>query len=164
MHAEPKHKETGGYSANIESHMANVHKDFHGCFSFGLKFLLDNYGPEEMEEYLRRLARTVYAPLIESVRTRGLQALEDHWRHIMSLEDVDFEIHFTDDGTLVLDVKKCPAISHMRARGYEVCARFCEATRIVNDEICRRAGYVSEVEYDQENACCTQRFRKEADR
>ena len=80
MHAEPKHKETGGGSANIVSLMANVHKDFHGCFSFGLKFLLDNYGPEEMEEYLRRLARTVYAPLIESVGDRGLPALQDHWR------------------------------------------------------------------------------------
>lgn len=164
MRAEPKHKEIGGCSANMESLMANVHKDFHGCFSFGLEFLLENYGQEEMEEYLRRLARTVYAPLIESVRDRGLQALEEHWRNVMALEEADFDLHSAYDGTLVLEVKQCPAITHMRERGYEVCRRFCEATRIVNDEICLRAGYVSEVEYDQESACCTQRFRKEADR
>lgn len=164
MLAEPKHKESRGCSANIESLMANVHKDFHGCFSFGLKFLLDNYGPAEMEEYLRRLARTVYAPLIESIRDRGLSAFQDHWRNVMSLEGADFDLHFTDDDGLVLEVKQCPAIAHMRARGYEVCSRFCEATRIVNDEICRQAGYISEVEYDQENASCTQRFRKEAGR
>lgn len=144
--------------------MPNIHKDFHGCFSFGLKFLLDNYGEAEMEEYLRRLARNAYAPLIESLRTRGLPALQDHWQHIMSLEETDFDLRFTNDDTLVLEVKTCPAISHMRERGYGVCSRFCEATRIVNDEICRQAGYVSAVDYDQESASCTQRFRKEADR
>jgi hypothetical protein len=141
--------------------LPNVHKDFHGCFSFGLKFLLENYGPAEMEEYLRRLARSVYAPLIESLRSRGLPALEDHWRNVMSIEEADFELSL-NDGTLVLEVRECPAITHMRARGYEVCSRFCEATRIVNDEICRLAGFHSETEYDQENARCIQRFRKEA--
>ena len=144
--------------------MANIHKDFHGCFSFGLTFLLDSYGPDEMEEYLRRLARTAYAPLIDSLRMRGIPALRDHWQTIMELEGADFDLGFIDDDTLVLEVGKCPAITHMRARGYGVCGRFCEATRIVNDEICLRAGYVSEVEYNQENASCTQQFRKEADR
>ncbi len=144
--------------------MPNVHKDFHGCFSFGLKFLLENYGPAEMQEYLRRVARTVYAPLIESIRDRGLPALEDHWRAVMSIEEADFDLHFTDDDRLVLQVRECPAITHMQARGYKVCPRFCKATRIVNDEICRRAGYISEITYDQDTASCTQRFRKEADR
>lgn len=144
--------------------MANVHKDFHGCFSFGLKFLLDNYGEAEMEAYLRRLARNAYAPLIDALRLRGLPALQDHWQNIMTLEGAEFDLRFTNDDTLVLEVKQCPAIAHMRARGYEVCPRFCEATRIVNDEVCRRAGYSAEVEYDRENASCTQRFRKEADR
>lgn len=144
--------------------MPNIHKDFHGCFSFGLKFLLDNYGEAEMEEYLRRLARNAYAPLIESLRMRGLPALQDHWQRIMSLEEADFDLRFTNDDTLVLEVKRCPAISHMRERGYGVCSRFCEATRIVNDEICSQAGCASEVDYDQERASCTQRFRKEAGR
>jgi len=143
--------------------MPNVHKDFHGCFSFGLKFLLDNYGPAEMEEYFRRMASNVYRPLIESIRLRGLPALQDHWQNIMTLEEADFDIGFTNDDTLVLEVRKCPAIAHMRSHGYEVCSRFCEVTRIVNDEICRQSGCVSEVEYDQENAHCVQRFRMEAE-
>ena len=144
--------------------MLNVHKDFHGCFSFGLKFLLDNYGEGEMEEYLLRLARNAYAPLIESLRLRGLPALQDYWQNIMSLEEADFDLRFANDDILVLEVRACPAIAHMWEQGYDVCRRFCEATRVVNGEICRRAGYASEVDYDQEDASCVQRFMREADR
>lgn len=142
--------------------MPSIHKDFHGCFSLGLKFLLENYGAGEMEEYLRRLARNAYAPLIEAVRKRGLSALKEHWQLVMSVEEADFDLRFTSDDILVLEVKKCPAISHMIARGYNICSHFCEATRIVNDEICRQAGCVSEVTHNQEKASCVQRFRMEA--
>jgi len=141
--------------------VANVHKDFHGCMSFGLKFLEENFGPAELEEYLRRLARNVYAPLIESLRLRGLPALRDHWNSIMSLEDADFDLRLSDD-VLVLEVCKCPAIHHMKERGYTIAEHFCESTRVVNDEICRQAGYSASVEYDQENGRCVQKFRKEA--
>jgi hypothetical protein len=141
--------------------LANVHKDFHGCLSFGLKFLEQNFGPSELEEYLRRLARNVYAPLIESLRLRGLPALHDHWNNIMSLEDADFDLRLSDD-LLVLEVRTCPAIHHMKERGYKIAEHFCESTRIVNDEICRQAGYSASVEYDQESGRCVQKFRKEA--
>lgn len=141
--------------------MPNVHKDFHGCLSYGLQFLLDYYGPEEMEEYLRRLGRNVYSRLIQDMRARGLQALYDHWHRIMTLEAADFRLQFTESGELLLEVRRCPAISHMQYRGYLICDRFCDATRIANDEICRCAGYVAETEYDQANGRCVQRFRKE---
>jgi len=144
--------------------MANVHKDFHGCLSYGLKFLAENYGPAEVEAYLRRVARNVYSPLIESLRERGLPALRDHWNNIMSLEGAEFDLHSANDDVLVLEVRRCPAVHHMRERGYEVWDQFCESTRIVNDEICRRAGYSSSTEYDQQNGRCVQRFRKEAGR
>lgn len=137
--------------------MANVHKDFHGCLSFGLKFLKENYGRKEVAAYLRRVARTVYAPLIESLKAEGLPALREHWQRIMTLEDADFRLHLDDD-VLILEVRKCPAIHHMRTHGYEVAPNFCESTRIVNQEICRQAGFRSSIEYDQEHGRCIQRF------
>jgi hypothetical protein len=146
----------------LRQDMPNVHKDFHGCMSFGLGFLADNYGPAEMEEYLRRVARNVYAPLIESLRTRGLQALYDHWNSVMTLEGADFELNLASYGALVLEVRKCPAIHHMKERGYPIAEHFCESTHIVNDEICRQAGYRASVEYDQASGRCIQRFWREA--
>lgn len=140
--------------------MANVHKDFHGCFSYALKFLYEEFGFSEMEEYLRRIARNVYAPLIESLRSRGLPALKKHLENVMLLEEADFDLQYKGSN-LLLTVKKCPALHHMRARGYEVFERFCESTRIVNEEICRQAGYKATVKYDQLKGTCTQCFQKE---
>lgn len=137
--------------------MANIHKDFHGCLSFGLKFLAENYGRSEVEAYLRRVARNVYGPLIESLKAEGLPALYEHWSKIMTLEEADFHLHL-DDGVLILEVSKCPAIQHMREHNYEIAPNFCEATRVINHEICRRAGFRSSVEYDQAHGRCTQRF------
>ena len=143
--------------------MPTVHKDFHGCLSCGLKFLAENYGRAEVEAYLRRVARNVYSPLIESLRRQGLSALRNHWDNIMALEGADFDLSL-ENGVLVLEVRRCPAIHHMKAHDYEVCEHFCESTRIVNDEVCRQAGYASSTEYDQEDGRCVQRFWKEADK
>ena len=137
--------------------MTNVHKDFHGCMSFGLKFLAENYGPAELEAYMRRVARNVYAPLIQRLRSQGLPALAVHFRRILTLEDADFRL-YADDDVLILEVRECPAIHHMKARGYEIAPNFCESTRIINDEISRRAGYSTSTEYDQATGRCTQRF------
>ncbi|MDI6828830.1 MAG: hypothetical protein QME62_10130 [Armatimonadota bacterium] len=140
--------------------MTNLHKDFHGCFSYGLKFLESEFGFSEVEEYLRRIARNVYAPLIEALRTQELSALKEHWEKIMTIEEADFDLWFEDD-VLVLQVRKCPALHHIRERGYEVYERFCETTRIINEEICRQAGYKATVQYNQEQGTCIQRFQKE---
>ena len=44
-----------------------------------------------------------------------------------------------EDGILVLTVKRCPAITHMRENGYTIADHFCEHTRIVNEAVCTTA-------------------------
>jgi hypothetical protein len=108
---------------------------------------------------LTRLADTVYAPVVRDLQEHGLPALERHWRRIMDLEAAEYALEMDGD-TLVLDVHRCPAISHMQTHGYRISGHFCEHTRIVNEAICYRAGYVATVEYDQAKGRCVQRFRK----
>ncbi|MBM4045119.1 MAG: hypothetical protein FJ279_08395 [Planctomycetes bacterium] len=134
-----------------------VHKDFHGAMSYGLTFLQRQYGDREMEDYLRQVGRVVYSPLSRALRERGLVALEEHWRRIFTLEGGDFDLRYEGEA-LVLEVRRCPAIHHMRQRGYHVADRYCEHTRLVNDEICRAAGYQASVQYDQAAGRCIQRF------
>lgn len=138
----------------------SVHKDFHGVLSYCIQHIYERYGEREMEECLRQIARNVYKPLIEALRSEGLPALERHWRRIYTLEGSDFELHYEGDA-LILKVKRCPALMHMRSRGYKIFERYCEHTRIVNEEICRLAGYASSVVHDQGKERCTQRFWKE---
>ncbi|HOD51572.1 MAG TPA: hypothetical protein PKY01_18170 [Candidatus Hydrogenedentes bacterium] len=137
--------------------MANVHKDFHGALSFGIQFLDEQYGMAGLEEFFTRAAKAVYAQLIKNLRERGLEALKEHWDTVFGLEDGDFETRY-EDGVLVLDVRTCPAVHHMRANNYRVADHFCEHTRIVNEAICAGAGYACSVEYDQEAGRCVQRF------
>ncbi|NIA15946.1 MAG: hypothetical protein GWP08_17930 [Nitrospiraceae bacterium] len=141
--------------------MSNVHKDFHGALSFGLQFLDDAYGPEDVQDFLGGLADTVYKPLVNAIRLRGLDALREHWQTVFDLEDGEIEWHDAD-GTLELHVLRCPAITHMQAHGYAIADHFCEHTRIVNEAVCRAAGYEAEVEYDQAQGRCVQRFRRAA--
>lgn len=140
--------------------MANVHKDFHGAFSYGIQFIMQSYGMEGLKAYLEKLADTVYAPLVKGLRDEGLSSLRAHWNHIFTLEGGKFELRNEGD-TLVLDVHECPAIAHMKKQGYTIDPNFCEHTRILNEAICARAGYRSSVDYNQAEGRCVQRFWKE---
>lgn len=139
--------------------MANVHKDFHGAFSYGIQFVIENYGLDGLRAYLERLADTVYAPLVKALEVEGLVALRDHWDRIFALEGGKYELR-EEGEALVLEVRECPAIAHMKQQGYAIDPHFCEHTRILNEAICSRAGYRSAVEYDQAAGRCVQRFWK----
>ena len=140
--------------------MANVHKDFHGALKVGLDYLRERYGPAEATAFLERLGRTVYAPLIADLRERGLDALAEHWRRVFDLEEGECELT-REDRALVLTVTKCPAVAHMRAKGTPVTRAFCESTRVVNETICREAGYACSLQFGPGPAQCVQRFWKE---
>lgn len=140
--------------------MANVHKDFHGALSYGIQFLVDNYGLEGLQKYLDGLSSSVYAPLVKDLEEQGLDALRKHFDEIFTLEKGKFEFR-EEDNALVFDVKECPAIAHMKAQGYEISPHFCEHTRMLNEAICTKAGYQSSVDYNQEEGRCVQRFWKE---
>ena len=139
---------------------SGVHKDFHGILSYCIQHIYEKYGEQEMVECLRQVARNVYGPLTKALRKDGLSALERHWRNIFTIEEADFELYYEDD-MLVLNIRKCPAIGHMKSRGYKIFKEYCEHTRIANEEICRLAGYACSVAYNQERGCCLQRFWKE---
>ncbi|HOE10051.1 MAG TPA: hypothetical protein PLQ35_06430 [bacterium] len=137
--------------------MPNVHKDFHGTLSLGLDFLQKNYGAEGTREFLTGLAETVYAPLVEEIKKRGLDALREHWENIFSLEEGEIALRI-EDNVLILEVHKCPALHHIKEHGYTTSSNFCEHTRITNEGICHAAGYECSVEYDQDRGRCVQRF------
>ena len=141
----------------------NLHKDFHGALSFSVRYLRERYGEKELRLYLKQVARNVYGPLVARVRKGGLKALRDHWRRVFTVEGGKFRQTLRGD-TLVLEVKECPAIAHMRKNGYEVDRSFCLTTAVVNEEICRRAGLGFEVEYDTVHGRCVQKFHRRARR
>lgn len=134
-----------------------IHKDFHGAMSVGLEYLYKEYGKKEMENYLREVARNVYKPLSHKISKYGLSALYEHWNRIFTVEGAEFLLYYKNRA-LVLEVKKCPAIRHMKIHKYHIFKYFCEHTRIINEEICSQSGYQCSIDYNQNNGCCIQRF------
>ena len=118
-----------------------LHKDFHGAISLGFIHLRECYGKDLLKEYWERLGRTCYRDLVEDIKERGLEALADHWKRIFTAEDGKFSLRYDGD-VLVLEVHECPALSHMRSKGYVVDVGFCEHTEVVNSAICREAGHL----------------------
>ena len=140
--------------------MAGLHKDFHGYHNFILRHVEMRYGREFMVEGLRRIGQNVYSPVAERLAREGLAYFAEYWKDIFDLEGGEYEIALQDD-RLVLTVKKCPALCYIRGKNWPVAGAFCEHTRIINEEICRTAGYRCSVEYDQEKGSCVQTFWKE---
>lgn len=135
-----------------------MHKDFHGSLSIGLDYLMENYGEESVREYLHRFTTTYYAPLIEALKSRGLSALKEHFDKIYTAEGAHVDIDFSDD-ELVLNVAACPAVTHIRGRGYPVSKLFYETSRTVNRALCEGTPFAFElIEYDEETGQSIQRF------
>ncbi|MFI4913091.1 MAG: hypothetical protein ACIAQZ_15640 [Sedimentisphaeraceae bacterium JB056] len=136
-----------------------LHKDFHGALCYAIKYLEDNYGTESVEEYLQQVARTYYKPLTDELKANGLQVLENHWNDIFNREDGEFELGY-EGKTLVLKVDDCPAVSHLKKRGLFYTDNFCLTTKIVNETICKDAGFCCSCNYISGEGKCVQKFWK----
>jgi len=137
-----------------------LHKDFHGALSAGIDYLDQRYGEQAVRDYLRQFALAFYAPLREALRRRGLEVLREHFERLYAAEDGQVRVRATDD-ELVLEVAACPAVTHMRERGYAVARLFHETTKAVNEAICEGSDFAAElVEYDPQTGRSVQRFHR----
>ena len=135
-----------------------LHKDFHGGLSGGIEYLHRNYGEQAVREYLRKFAKSFYAPLREALKQRGLAALRDHFEKLYRIEGGKIQITFSED-EMIMNVDSCPAVMHMREHGYPVAELFCETTKTVNEAICEGSDFAAElVEYDSQTGRSVQRF------
>lgn len=136
-----------------------LHKDFHGALCYAIKYLDETFGPNKTKKYLQQVAKTYFAPLTEALQRDGLSVLKKHFEHIFTLEGGEFD--FKDaDNTLVLEVKKCPAILHLIEKGQLFTERYCESTVVVNETVCEAAGYQCSCQYEPGQGACVQKFWK----
>ena len=139
-----------------------LHKDFHGALSGGITYLEKTYGAEAVREYLRQFGRVFYAPLRADLKARGLEALKEYFEKIYEIEGGEIDVTISQD-EMTLEVKACPAVTHMRKAGYPVAELFGETTRTVNEAICEGTGFSAElVEYDSDTGHSVQRFQRKA--
>jgi hypothetical protein len=136
-----------------------IHKDFHGLLNYGLKYLEENYGRKAVEDYLVQVANNVYGGLSKRIKNLGLKVLVKYLRSIFDLEEAEYKIHIRDR-RFILEIQRCPALEHMRKRGYPVMKRFCECDRVINEAICQNAVIECKIKYNQKKGSCLQEFWK----
>ena len=135
-----------------------LHKDFHGALSVAIEYIHERYGEQAVRDYLWQFARSYYAPLTVEVNRRGLAALAEHFRRVYEIEGGEVNVSLSED-ELVLKVRECPAVMHMRRRGYPVARLFRETIATVNRAICHGTPFEAELsEYDERTGRSVQRF------
>jgi hypothetical protein len=135
-----------------------LHRDFHGALSSALIYLEKRFGPEAVAEYLASFAEVFYQPLREELRSEGLTAIADHLQDVYGEEGAEVQVELTAD-ELVARVDACPAVTHMRTRGYEVSPLWHQTLTAVNEAICDGSGYTFELlDYEPETGASVCRF------
>jgi hypothetical protein len=137
-----------------------LHRDFHGALSTGIAFLESRYGAEEVREYVRQFARKFYAPLIREIQRKGLSALRVHLERVYAAEGAEIGITFSED-EMLLEVPRCPAVTHMRSHGYAVAPLFFETSRTLYEALCDGSPFAAEwLKYDPETGRTRVRFSR----
>ena len=139
-----------------------LHKDFHGALSLAIDYLDRNYGEQAVRSYLRQFARSYYSELTRQIVERGLIALAKHFQRIYEIEGGSASIRLSDTGNeLFVEVEQCPAVAHMRRRGFKIASLFVETTRTVNAALCEGTPFEYELlEYDPETGRSVERFQR----
>jgi len=139
-----------------------LHKDFHGALSLAIDYLDRNYGEEAVTAYLRQFTRSYYSELIKQIAERGLIALAEHFRQIYEIEGGSASIRLSDTGDeLFVEVEQCPAVAHMRRRGFKIARLFVETTKTVDETLCEGTPFECDLlEYDPDTGRSRERFRR----
>ena len=130
------------------------HPDFHSSMNMGIHYVGENYGMQEVREYLIRYTENVYGNLIEDIKVRGLHAVEDKIKDTYEKEKAmdALETELSLDGKeLKVTIKYCPAVKHLKATGRDVSFWYRYTTEVVMETLANSVGYTFEMEAYDEN-------------
>lgn len=115
--------------------------DFYFAIHAMFRHLHDCYGKEALVDYWQCLGREFYARRSQRWNEGGPEAIAADWREYFALEP-QAEIELTTSREeVLLDVKVCPAIKHLRDCGRDIVPYFCEHCDYVCGAMAEAAGY-----------------------
>ena len=134
------------------------HPDFHGALSAAIEYLDLRYGEQAVRDYLRRFTTCYYSPLRSALQKSGLAALKEHFEGLYQREGGKIDVTLSEN-ELLITVRACPAVTHMRKRGYHVARLFHETTKTVNEALCEGTAFSAQlVQYDPQTGRSVVRF------
>jgi hypothetical protein len=130
--------------------------DFYFAINATFRFLLGKLGLEGLRRYWRDLGTSYFAPVTARWQGGGLPAIAEYWRAFFAAEPgAEVTVEQTAD-RVTLQVRRCPAIAHLRAHGREIVPCFCQHCYFIGEAMAAPAGFTARVTGG--NGACTQTF------
>lgn len=130
--------------------------DFYFGINATFRFIKGEFGMEGLVEYWRALGRDYYGPVTKLWADQGLPGVAGYWKEFFQREPGSEVEVAVESGRVVLDVKTCPAIAHLRKHGRSVEREFCQHCYYVSQAMAEPAGL--EVRVQGGNGACRQEF------
>ena len=130
--------------------------DFYFALNATFRFIERKLGKDGLRRYWQDLGTRYYAPVTANWNAGGLLAVADYWRAFFKAEpgaEVTVE-QLTD--AVVIEVKTCPIIKHLRDNQRAIMPDFCEHCYFVSEAMAQPAGLCARISGG--NGRCTQRF------
>jgi hypothetical protein len=130
--------------------------DFYFAINATFRFIRQRLGYEGLVRYWEDLGRSYLKPVHERWRAGGMPAITAYWRAFFAAEPGG-NVKVEESGnTVVLHVRVCPAIAHLRAGGRKILPEFCHHCYHISEAAAHEAGYTIRVKGGA--GCCTQTF------
>jgi hypothetical protein len=132
--------------------------DFYFAINATFRFILKRFGAAQLRRYWTALGSNYMAPVSAGWRQQGLPGVAEYWRAFFRAEPgAEVEVICTND-TVVLEVRQCPAIAHLRKHKREIVPCFCQHCYFLGEATAAPAGLTVRVEGG--NGRCRQTFLK----
>jgi hypothetical protein len=130
--------------------------DFYLAINATFRFILGRFGVEGLRRYWREMGESYYRPVTERWNRDGLRGVADYWRAFFAAEPGADVVVSEKESEVRLEVRRCPAIAHLRAQGREIVPCFCQHCYFVSEAMAEPAGLT--VRVSGGNGACVQRF------
>ena len=137
-----------------------LHRDFHQSVDIGLIYIGDKFGDIAVTQYLTQAAKNFYAPLIESIKSKGLAVLDAHIKDIYAREEAsDAVITRLENGQLEVKVLYCPGVKYLKSIGHIPSKWYVQTTSTVSKVIAESTGYDFNMgKYNEDSGAVSYKF------
>ena len=101
------------------------------------RFIRDTYGPQALRQYWQDLGSRYFTPVSKLWSQRGLPGVADYWREFFAAEPGAEAVVMLESDRVIVHVKRCPVISHLRSSQRVIVPDFCEHCYWVSSAIGR---------------------------
>lgn len=115
--------------------------DFYFAINATFRFLYERLGRKAWIAYLEHLARGYFRPVNQAWQRGDLPSVASYWKAFFDAEPGgDVKVRASPD-EVVIEVRECPAIAHLRRSGRAIVPYYCEHCAILGAARAAEAGF-----------------------